>query len=119
MTAQNVMILTSDLGTVSLTTSDVDSLVALAGEFLDRHDSWAVQCDIVIVHRNQTVLRRRFDSVTEVITFIRGYVACLWLLSDTIQMPNMNWVDWQNKSGLKVAFDAYAQARKEALEKHD
>ncbi len=106
MSKTNVIILNTSLVTSTLPFDHVSSLVNFIGRFMDEHNTWNLSCELVLVHRNNQVVRMRFERLGEIVGFIQGIQVAGWLLTDEGSTPNLNCLEWGVSDDVDKVFDS-------------
>ena len=106
MANTNVIVLSSDEQQATLAFDNPGSLIAFAGAFLDMHDKWDIPGQLVLVHRDNRVVRHFFPRITDLIEFVRGYACAVWLVDTNASMPNLDWSEWASDTVLTKAYDS-------------
>lgn len=106
MAKTNVIVLNSEEHTSTLAFEHVGSLISFVGHFLDYHNRWDVSCELVLVHRNNQVVRRRFERLGELVDLIQGIHVANWLFTDEGDLPNLNSLEWADDKEISKVFDS-------------
>lgn len=106
MNKTNVVVLNSAEATATLTFDNVSSLVNLVGHFLDLHNKWNLSCDLVLVHRNNQVVRQRFERLGDLVTFVQGIQVAGWMFTSEGRTPNLNSLEWSADGSISKIFDS-------------
>ena len=102
----NVIVLNTSLVTSTLPFDHVSSLVNFVGRFLDEHNTWDLSCDLILVHRNNQVVRLRFVTLRDLVEFTRGIQVAGWLLTDEGSTPNLNCLEWGSSDDIDKVHDS-------------
>lgn len=102
----NVVVLNSEELTSTMSFDQLSSLVSFIGLFLDDHNGWDKSCDLIIVHKNNQVVRKRFRVLQELLNFAIGVQVCGWLITDEGRTPSLNYLDWLDSDSVGVTYDS-------------
>ena len=94
MATSNVVVLTSKSQTIAESFIIPRTLIKVVGRFLDAHNTWDTPAEIILVHRNGTVLRHRFSNLASLEGFTMGFVVGDWLYEHQIPRPSLVSSDW-------------------------
>jgi hypothetical protein len=106
MSKTNVVVLNSAEQTSTLAFDNVNSLVNFVGHFLDAHNRWNFVCSLVLVHRNNQVVRMRFEKLGDLADFTRGIQVASWLFTNEGSVPNLNDLEWSADDSVSKVFDS-------------
>ena len=81
MAKTNVVVLNSKEHTSTLAFDNLSSFVNFVGHFLDYYNTWDIVCELVLVHRNNQVVRRHFECFGDLVTFTLGIQVACWLVT--------------------------------------
>ncbi len=102
----NVIVLNTSLVTSTLPFDHISSLVNFVGRFLDEHNKWNLSCDLILVHRNNQVVRLHFRTLGSLVEFTRGIQIAGWLMTDEGSTPNLNSLEWGVSDDIDRVFDS-------------
>jgi hypothetical protein len=106
MSNANVVVLTSTEHTSTMAFDSTASMVSLIALFVDMHDRWDVHFEMVLVHKNNRVLRYRGNKLQELVEVGYGLQMAGFLANPTGSVPTMNYVDWLDKDLITKVFDS-------------
>lgn len=106
MAKTNVVVINSDEANSTMAFDNPGSLIAFAGQFLDDVDSWSIPCEVIIVHKNGTVIRQRLIEVGRLVEFFEGYCTALWLSNPDPAQPVLDWSKWSGLTTVKKVYDS-------------
>jgi hypothetical protein len=106
MSKTNVIVLNTAEQTSTLAFDNVNSLVNFVGHFLDAHNKWNLDCELILVHQNNQVVRMRFRTLGGLVDFTRGIRVTAWLSTDSSSTPNLNSLEWSDEDGVSKVFDS-------------
>ena len=106
MAKTNVVVINSEKHTSTLAFDHIGSLVSFIANFVDDHDGWAVKFELVLVHKNNKVLRYRGRVLQDLITLAYGLQVADWLVTGEGEIPTANYMDWLDKDRITKVFDS-------------
>jgi len=106
MAKTNIVVINSDEVNSTMAFDDPKSLINFAGEYLDASDDWSIPCEIILVHKDNQVIRQRLHKVSDLIDFFQGYCSALWLSESNPVKPDMDWTQWADQNTISKAYDS-------------
>ena len=94
MSKTNIVVLNSDQHTSTQAFDHLSSLVSFVGLFVDAHNGWSRHCELIVVHRNNQVVRNRFRTLGDLVEFTQGIQVAGWLMTCEGSVPDLNYMSW-------------------------